>query len=298
MDMRRIVPGLFVVLALLLTGCSLGGCVTKVPDVKGKTPAQAEAVLLAAGFKSGKVTYDESAQGAAGAVVAQDPAAGVSAAQGSVVNLTVAGPQPVKVPSVVGQTKETAIAALAATGLTLGDVTESFSTTAAPGAVIAQRPPAGSEAPSGSPVALTVSVGQQPVSVPAVVGKTYPDASAVLSRAGLKAAKTDKADSAPAGAVVDQSPSAGTKVAPGSTVTLVVSTGTPSAPAKVAVPSVKGLKLAAAQAKIEAAGLKWKQVLGPGDGMTDVGFVYKQVPTAGTLVYVDSTVACYSWTGP
>jgi hypothetical protein len=32
--------------------------------------------------------------------------------------------------------------------------------------------------------------------------------------------------------------------------------------------------------------------------MTDVGFVYKQVPAAGTLVYVDSTVVCYSWTGP
>jgi hypothetical protein len=72
---------------------ALTGCGTTVPDVKGKTVAQAERALTDAGFKSGKVTWDEKAEGAAGAVVSQDPAGGAKVSAGSIVNLVVAGAQ-------------------------------------------------------------------------------------------------------------------------------------------------------------------------------------------------------------
>jgi beta-lactam-binding protein with PASTA domain len=66
----------------------------------------------------------------------------------------------------------------------------------------------------------------------------------------------------------------------------------------VKVPLVKGLKLSAAKAKLVAAGLKWKYLTGPGDGMTDVGFVYKQSPASGKTVNEGSVVTIYEWTGP
>jgi hypothetical protein len=239
MDWRRIVLVLIVVSAVLLGGCTAGGCGTPVPDVKGKTPAQAEEALVAAGFKAGKVTWDATAAGAAGAVVGQDPAAGAPSSRGAIVNLTVAGAAPTTVPSLVGLSKEAAQSALAGAGLTMGGVTESFSPAAAAGVIIAQAPAAGFAVPANSSVVVVMSKGKETVEPPP-----------------------------------------------------------PPAATKVKVPAVKGLKLAAAQGKLAAVGLKWDHVLGPGDGMTDVGFVYKQTPAAGVLVDTGSTVVLTTWKGP
>jgi beta-lactam-binding protein with PASTA domain len=65
----------------------------------------------------------------------------------------------------------------------------------------------------------------------------------------------------------------------------------------VKVPSLKTLKLATAKSKITALGLKWKHVIGPGDGMAAVGFVYKQSPASGATVKKGSTVTIYTWDG-
>ena len=113
-----------------------------------------------------------------------------------------------------------------------------------------------------------------------------------------------------AGLVIAQSPQPALEVAAGSPVDLVVSKGPeiveppapptpPATPAAVhvKVPSVKGLKLATAKSKITAAGLKWKHLLGGGDGMTDEGFVYKQSPSSGKSVDKGSTVTIYTWNG-
>lgn len=298
MRARRIVVAGLVALLLLLTGCTVLGCGIAVPDVKGKTAAQAETALTATGLVLGKVSYDEAAEGAAGAVVAQDPAAGAQAQKGAAVNLTVAGPAPVTVPSLIGLTKEAAASVLAAGGLTLGDVAESSSATIAAGAIASQSPAPSSVAPRDSAVDVVLSTGPKQVAVPAVTGKTLADATGILGSAGFQVAKADKADAAAAGTVLAQSPDAGTQAAPGSTVALTVSTGSPPPPAHVKVPAVKGLKLAVAKSKIEAAGLTWKHVLGPGDGMTDVGFVYKQTPSAGTVVDAGSEVVLLTWKGP
>lgn len=240
MGARQVTVIALTVSLLLLSGCAGGGCGTPVPDVKGKTPAQAEEALRAAGFKSGKITYDAEAEGAAGAVVAQDPGAGTPSRAGAIVNLTVAGAAPVTVPSVVGMPRDAATTALAEEALFLRAASESYSATAAAGVVMAQNPAPGTEVPHESTVEVVVSLGPQA--------------------------------------------SAPTKASP--------------APTKVKVPAVKGLKLAVAKSKIEADGLTWDHQLGEGDGMTDVGFVYKQVPAAGTLVDVGSVVTLLTWEGP
>jgi serine/threonine-protein kinase len=238
MNKRRIVLVSLVMCALLMAGCTAIGCGPSVPDVKGKTAEQAAAALAAAGFKPGKVTYDEAVEGALGAVVEQTPAAGTSSKEGAVVDLKVAGAAPVTVPSVVGLGKDAAASALAAIGLTLGDVTDTYSATAPAGAVIQQEPPAGTVVPHDTAVKAVVSKGPEPTKPPVV------------------------------------------------TVT------------HVKVPLVKGLALATAKSKIVSAGLKWKHILGPGDGMAAVGFVYKQSPASGTSVDKGTVVTIYTWAGP
>jgi beta-lactam-binding protein with PASTA domain len=235
---RRIVPIALVCFALLTAGCTAIGCGVPVPDVKGKTPQQAEAALTAAGFNLGNVTYDEAAEGALGAVIEQTPAAGISSKEGEIVDLTVAGAAPVTVPSVVGLGKDAAASALAAVRLTLGDVIESYAATVSAGAVVQQEPPAGTVVPDATAVKVVVSKGPEPTKPPVTT--------------------------------VDH----------------------------VKVPLVKGLKISTAKAKIVAAGLKWKYLTGPGDGMTGPGFVYKQSPASGKTVNEGSVVSIYEWTGP
>ena len=77
-----------------------------VPDVTGLTAARAEAALTEAGFKTGKVTQMQTTAGPQGTVVSQSPAGGEQAAEGSAVDLEVAGKPtptatPVAVPDVV-----------------------------------------------------------------------------------------------------------------------------------------------------------------------------------------------------
>ena len=234
---RRIVLVSLVVCALLMTGCTAIGCGPSVPDVKGKTADQAAAALTAAGFQAGKVTYDEAAEGALGAVVEQTPAAGTSSKEGAIVEMKVAGAAPVTVPSVVGMGKDAAASALAAIGLTLGDVTETYSATAPSGNVVQQEPPVGTVVPHDTAVKAVVSKGPEPtkppaatvthVKVPAVKGLALAAAKSKISAAGLKWKHTlGPGDGmAAVGFVYKQSPASGTSVDKGSTVTIYTWTG-------------------------------------------------------------------------
>src|ERR1700677_889029 len=76
------------------------------------------------------------------------------------------------VPNVVGDTQSVATTAITGAGLTVGTVTQASSATVASGSVVSQAPAAGTSAASGSSVALVVSSGPAPVTVPNVVGDT------------------------------------------------------------------------------------------------------------------------------
>jgi len=136
------------------------------------------------------------------------------------------------------------------------------------------------------------------------VGQKEAQASATLEAAGLKLGDpvSQSSDTVAVGTVMQQEPVEGTQVPSGTAIGVVISTGpkkvTPPAVAHVKVPALKGLKLATAKSKLNSAGLKWKAVTGPGDGMTAANYVYKQSPAAGTSVDKGSTVSIYYWTGP
>src|SRR5205085_1563299 len=142
---------------------------------------------------------------------------------------------------------------------TVGAVTMQSSSTVAAGNVISESPTAGTRVASGSAVTLVVSTGSPgpaQVTVPNVVGQTQAAATSALTGAGLTvgAVTMQSSSTVAAGSVISESPTAGTRVASGSAVTLVVSTGSPG-PAQVTVPNVVGQSQAAATSAITAAGL-------------------------------------------
>ena len=135
----------------------------------------------------------------------------------------------VTVPTVVGLTQAGATSAITGAGLVVGTVTTAASATVAAGLVISQSPVGGTQVAPGTAVALVVSTGPPPVMVPNVVGLTQANATTMITGAGLVVGTVTLAPSGTvlAGSVISQNPVGGTQVAPGTVVTLVVSSGPP-----------------------------------------------------------------------
>lgn len=290
--MKRIIVTVLLVGALL----ALTGCDKALPDVKGMTPDQAEKALVAAGFKLDTVTYDDAAEGAPGAVIAQRPKAGERAKAETPVGVTVAGPPPVVTPTLDRLSVSKAKKVLAAVGLVLGDVTRRYDDSAVARTVISQDPALGVEVPAGSAVAIVVSKGPTPVPVPNVTGKPEAKATKLLEKAGFKVEAVSVENPGEIGTVVSQKPASG-KAQPGTAVVITVSIGIDM----VEVPRVVGMHAPEAESTLGAAGLQVLMVVHNGPAGTidgdpaDILEVYKQSPAAGSLVPMHSTVRIYWW---
>ena len=207
---------------------SLGPANVTVPNVTGQTQSAAENGITAAGLTVGNVTQQNDNGVPAGSVISQNPIAGTQVTAGSTVDLVVSlGPANVAVPNVAGQTQSAAENAITAAGLTVGNVTQQNDNAVPAGNVISQSPAAGTQVTPGSAVDLVVSLGPANVAVPNVTGQTQGAAQSAITAAGLTVGNvTQQNDNAvPAGSVISQDPTAGTQVAPGSAVDLVVSLG-------------------------------------------------------------------------
>lgn len=206
-----------------------------VPNVVGATLANAQITLSQAGFKVGSVGYQQGVGKTQGTVLSQDPRAGAQAGKGSGVNLIAVGTTAQTVPDVIGMTQAAATAAITAAGLALGHVTQLYSSEPA-GSVTDQAPNSGVNAPAGSQVAITISRGPTPsaspaaAAVPNVTGQSQSQATTTLQSAGfVVVADRVASSSVPEGVVSDQTPAGGVLAQPGTTVTIVVSSGSPSA---------------------------------------------------------------------
>ena len=152
------------------------------------------------------------------------------------ITLTVsAGPGKAKVPQVAGLDQEAAERKLKRAGFATAVQTTS-SDTVPEGVVIGSDPPAGELARRGSLVTLTVSTGPRLVRVPVLVGQQRSVAVEEVRSRGLTPSVSERESDVAKGEVLDQSPSAGARVASGSTVSIVVSRG----PQTAAVPNVIG----------------------------------------------------------
>lgn len=142
-----------------------------------------------------------------------------------------------KVPNVVGQTYEAAVAQLKKAGFVPQRGEERFTAGAASGQVLGQTPLPDALEPRGTRIVLDVSQGQRTATVPQIIGMTRQQAELALQNAGLEAGDVTQRESpTPRGQVLSSSPAAGQRTPLPSEVSFVVSSG----PAQLAVPDVTG----------------------------------------------------------
>ncbi len=209
---------------------STGFPTTEVPNVVGSQYDAAVAALERAGLKAKRV--DAFAEAPPGQVVRQNPPAGESVREGSVVTLRVSkGTENVAVPDVLMQDRASAEAELRAAGFEVS-ASEAPSDTVEEGLVSDQNPDPGAEALKGSTVSIVISTGPSSVTVPDVRGQDRTSAEAELRERGfdVEVLEQDTEDPTQEDRVLSQDPAPGVKAEPGSTVTITVGRFVPPSP--------------------------------------------------------------------
>ena len=276
-----LLAGLFAYLAL--SGLLAPERVT-VPRVVGRQVLEARERLERAGFQVRETRAPSREE--IGQVVDQDPDAGDKADEGSTVTLEVSeGPGEVTVPSVSNLPKALAIRQLNQARLKVNEDPEN-SDTVRKGFAIRTVPKEGAEVQRGTRVRLLVSSGPEQVTVPNVVGLSSESGQARMDDVGLGVSVTEAESQEPEGEVIAQDPAGGTRVDPGSRVTLTISKG----PRQVEIPDVVGLPAAQAASRLRAAGLQVAQRRRDTTVASEDGLVLEQRPGAGEEVDEGATV--------
>ncbi|WFE37676.1 Stk1 family PASTA domain-containing Ser/Thr kinase [Micromonospora sp. WMMD998] len=216
------------VLAVIALGTALwlnqaGDEKVSVPQLVDRTQAEAQAELTKAGLRFAAGAPVQNTECKEGTVVGQSPGPGLRVEKNSAVTIQMCtGPGEVTIPEgLKGGTFTSVEAQLKSLGLTVvrKDVTDG----APEGQVINVSPKEGSTVAPKSKVTLEVSKGNVN-EVPNVRGYTEDQAKQRLEDAGyeVKVREGNEVEPAQAGKVSRQSPSAGTKLAKGETVTIEV----------------------------------------------------------------------------
>jgi eukaryotic-like serine/threonine-protein kinase len=259
---------------------------TGVPTVEGLTVAQGQQRAEAAGLTLVVERQEFSSDVPAGRIISQRPPPDEEVERGSEIQVILSlGPQLVEVPPVIDLPLARARSLLRQAGLER-EVVRQFHPEVPEGTVFDQNPSAGTPIEVGRTVTLTVSRGPQPVEVPGVVGRTREAAEAVLRGEGLEPSVTEEfSNDVQRGRVAGQNPAAGTGVAPGSTVQIVVSLG----PQRFAMPDVVGMNEGPARSRLNGLGLEVRVVQLPAGGNRVVG----QDPPPGETVEAGEEVTIY-----
>jgi beta-lactam-binding protein with PASTA domain len=154
-----------------------------VPNITGKTVAVANSTLTPLNLKIGNVTNILTSAANVDTVLSQTPAAGQSVSSGSAIDIQV-GVAIVAVPSVTAKSYNDAVSAIHAALLNVGQVSNANSPGTPGGVVLSSSPAAGNTVQSGSNVNL--SVQEEAVPVPNLLGQNFNQAVATLTAANLK----------------------------------------------------------------------------------------------------------------
>jgi eukaryotic-like serine/threonine-protein kinase len=264
-----------------------GNQTVAVPYVVGLQESQAANLITEKGLVP-RINRASNSDVPEGTVFAQNPTEGTRVDKQTVIRIDVSSGKPeVKIPSVVGQSVEDAVAELTQAGLDaqVVEVNSDKDT----GTVTAQSPAAGTVVVEGTQVRINVSKGPKPLAVPNVIGLPYDQAAAELQRVGFNAARIDVDSALAAGIVVSQDPTGGSQSAKGTTVTLSVSKG----PTTSAVPDVTSQDVAIAQTTLEAAGFRTRVVLQDTTDPTMDGIVLSQDPVGGSQAKPNTLVTLF-----
>ena len=261
-----------------------------VPNVIGLNIEEAKSLLIDLGLTP--IEDPRVRENASNDIVyEQSPTADTLARQGENVILVYnPGFVPVVVPNLIGLSVQEATDVLKQAGLRL--VVDKFvaSVEVPANQILLQTPTAGLGARPNSVVTVDVSGGTNTVRVPDVIGDEQGAASKLLTALPLSFVVTIVAESSDvieAGRVIRSEPLGDTAVAPGSPITLYVSSGK----ALVTMPNVVGQEGAASATQLAALGLQvtlTEQLLAPGDALS--GKVLAQSVAAGTGIAPGSSI--------
>ena len=220
-------PGTMVTLLL-----ARGARGTRIPDVRGLTPSEADQRLVAAELTLGNVAPQLDPKGE---IASQVPVPGRIRRKGTAVNVILAGTE-VKVPDLDGMKIAKADQKLAEVGLKLGKQNPRPNPNRP---IVNQVPSAGEKRPSGTAVEVFLKQPQpkeepaqdEPASettaVPPTSGDATAQAAASVQAAGLRPRTVLAIDEAAPGTVVRTVPAAGDQAPSGGRVRIVVSAGFP-----------------------------------------------------------------------
>lgn len=217
----------------------------------------------------------------AGVVIASEPDSGTSISKyGKGVKLIISkGVQNLDIPDgLVGQDVDKVTASLKAIGFgNIPDPVHQFNKNVEKGVLISVDPIEGSKSvPHNIEIKMVVSDGPKPSTLPDFSGDSIDTAINGIEEIGLRYSRTDSySDEVAAGVVISQGIPAGATVYEDDVVALVVSKGSEF----VETPNVVGQSLAAAQAALEAVGLKYSI-----SGESILGVVQRQSTSAGTRI--------------
>jgi len=298
---KRRRPWWFWVLAAVIIGVLLGGAYalfgptgkTTIPEVTSQQLVVASQTLNRKGFDF-DTKYVRAPQ-PRNTVLEQSPIPGEAELSCKFLNffcsrptvdLTVSnGPGKATVPPVSGLSESEARKRIRKAGLK-STVQSASSADIAEGDVIKAAPGTGTSLVRGQTVTITVSTGPQQISVPSLIGRNRASAVGTLRGKGLVPSVTEQSSTQPSQQVLSQSPSGGTSVDAGSTVSLVVSSG----PKKESVPDVVGRPRPDAVTTLRNKGFVVVVNLQDTSDQTQSGLVIDESPAAGSTLAQGETV--------
>jgi beta-lactam-binding protein with PASTA domain len=241
----------FVLLALVLLVVALVSALTAmrfaihgrevaVPDLVGKTPAEARKIAEEGGLQIDVERQYYSANVPEGRIMSQLPPAGTQVRHGWQVRVAASlGPQRVEVPNVLGQSERAAEMNIRRRGLDLGAVAQLQMPGASADQVLAQSPLPNASGISAPKISLLVTAAPQPQAfvMPSFIGQPLGSVTLVLQTAGLHLGIVTLAGqernpfsppamltpgSSPTSLIVSQNPAPGEKVMTGAAVNFEV----------------------------------------------------------------------------
>lgn len=243
--------------ALIAMRLAVHGSEVTVPDLRGKTPAEARRIAEDKGLAAQVESNYYSAVVPQGKILSQIPAAGTLVRRGWEVRLALSlGPQRVAIPQVVGSSQRAAGINIAERGLELSSTGSIKLPGTDAGQVLAQDPPANAADIAAPKMSLLVSDQTSPQAfvMPSFIGQPVGSVTITLQNAGFALGKVTaepspppasapegttptpettptptaspvvppSAGPSPASIIVSQSPAPGTKALSGSVINFVV----------------------------------------------------------------------------
>ncbi|MGM0378282.1 MAG: Stk1 family PASTA domain-containing Ser/Thr kinase [Bacillota bacterium] len=195
----------------------------------------------------------------------------------------------VKVPEVVGMSKDQGVSTLKDKNLNIEIVDSKYSNKYSKGTIVEQSVEPGEEVKEEFIIELSISKGTEKVEVPNVLNKKFLNGKITLENSDLVIGSIDyEYSQLPRDTIIDTNPNPDSQVAIGSKINLIVSNGPELK--KVIVPSLVGLTLNEAKERLGKINLSLKNISYESNEDIPKDEIIKQTPKSGKEVDEGSTI--------